>query len=741
MSVSPAPEKTVLRFQPMTDATTFEVLRHRLWQINDEQGQTLLNVSGSQVATEANDFNVAIADAEGNLIVIGPYILAQVAPLSLLIQGVIKLLGDAVAEGDMYLCNDPWYGAAHQNDVCVLSAIYWDGTLIAWTGSVIHQMDVGGAAPGSWCHEATETFQEAPRYRYLRVVRGGRVQQEVVSTYLTNSRTPEMLELDLRAQIAAANTAQERLHALLRRYGQATVTATMKDMLNYSAWLFVRKISSIPDGEWLGECYLDHDGKTERTYRYSVRLRKAGAGLTFDYRGTDPQVPSFINSPFGGVLSATYIALFAYMCGDIPWNSGIMRHVQIVSDEGALNNARFPAPVSGALESIWNSMNAASAAVGKMLTCSEEQRESAMAVWQGSTQVYNLFGTNQYGEPYGSMIIYSGLGGAGARSFGDGHDNSGGLMAPRYTTINVEHAESLYPLLYLYRKRAVDSGGPGLWRGGVSAESAVTPHRTKEIWVRLTTSGSDHSHTAGLVGGYPGGASIARVKRRGIDLEGKDIPGDWSDVLGDEEVLPAKASFKLLSGDVFSATPHGGGGYGDPLDRAVERVRQDVLDGTVSLENARAIYGVVLDGRSHVVDENASSNLKASVRAERIGGRLAREGDAGCTCAAGQTAGRLVRSNGKWHCANCAFQLAPEADNPKAACAIRDRPVVAGGPWVALRHSGDSPSVHLREYSCPACGRLLFVDERLKSETHHWNDFNVALGSGCDNAANLDVSK
>src|SRR5215217_4877087 len=100
---------------------TFEVLRHRLWQINDEQGRTLINVSGSPVATEVNDFNVAIAAADGTLVAIGPYIIGQLAALSLLTRNVLDVLGPAgVAEGDMYLCNDPWLGALHQNDVCVL---------------------------------------------------------------------------------------------------------------------------------------------------------------------------------------------------------------------------------------------------------------------------------------------------------------------------------------------------------------------------------------------------------------------------------------------------------------------------------------------------------------------------------------------------------------------------------------------------------------------------------------------
>ena len=138
-------------------------------------------------------------------------------------------------------------------------------------------------------------------------------------------------------------------------------------------------------GEWLSDCYLDHDGRGESTHRYALRLKKDDSGLTFDYTETDPQIPAFINCAYAGLFSATYIGVLVYLCADIPWNSGVMRRVRILSNEGSLNNARFPAAVSGSLELIWNSTNAACAALGKMLCASEQQRSSAMAVWQGST--------------------------------------------------------------------------------------------------------------------------------------------------------------------------------------------------------------------------------------------------------------------------------------------------------------------------------------------------------------------
>lgn len=149
-----------IEFTPRTDPITHEVLRHRLWQINYEQGRTIVNVSGSPVAAESLDFNVGIADRAGNIVCVGPYLLSHVTALSLGIRAALELLEpDGVEQDAMYLANDPWLGAIHQNDVFVLAPVHWEGQLVAWTGSTIHLWDVGGAEPqGAGTHRrATPT--------------------------------------------------------------------------------------------------------------------------------------------------------------------------------------------------------------------------------------------------------------------------------------------------------------------------------------------------------------------------------------------------------------------------------------------------------------------------------------------------------------------------------------------------------------------------------------------------------
>jgi N-methylhydantoinase B len=513
------------------------------------------------------------------------------------------------------------------------------------------------------------------------------------------------------------------MHELCKKYGSPVISATMADILDYSDRLFRVKLANIPDGEWQAESFLDHDGTQESCARYSVSLHKKNSSLIFDYSSSDPQLPAFINCTYGGLYAGTFVAVLSFLCGDIPWNSGIMRNIKIISEEGTINNARFPAPVSGALESIWSTANVATSAIGKMLICSEAEFNNAMAVWQGSSQVYNLFGVDKRGAHYSSMLIYSGLGGSGARVIGDGYDNGGPINSPCYTMINVENAESLYPLIFLYRRRAADSGGPGTMRGGVSAESAITPHGTDLMSIRLTTSGSDHSHSAGLAGGYPGGASIGRLKRGALSTH-TSIPTTWEQLQGATEALTSKSRFNLSPGDVFSATPHGGGGYGDPLDRNPEFVRADILTRCVTASEAARLYGVIVQSVTNEIDWEGTKAKRRAIRADRLGGKEPAIDIDRCSHLVACRQGPVL-SGEHWSCGACGHRLGHQSENWNTACVRRARPTGAAGPWVSLRYSGDSPRVQLIEFICPTCAHLIFVDQRRKDETAPHQDFKI----------------
>ena len=729
---------TDIAFHPRTDRVTFEVLRHRLWQINDEQGRTIVNVSGSPVASEVNDFNVALADPEGALVFLGPYLIHHTGAISVVIRSAITLLGDEVGEGDMYLCNDPWMGALHQNDVCVIAPVHWQGRLMAWTACTVHQVDVGGPAAGSWSLSATNAFEEAPRYRFLRVMRAGRIQQEVVDTYLTNSRTPHLLELDLRAMIASSNVAKARLDELFRRYGGPTVSDVMQDCLDYAGTLFRRRLRDIPDGEWYAEDYLEHTGRQEKVHAIRLRLGKARETLTFDYRDTDDQAEGFINCTYAGCLAGTLSPVLTQICRHtIPWNEGVIRCLTLLAREGSLNHARFPAPVGmGTISGCHHTHNVATAAVAKMLACSETLRANLMANWPGSAYVYNVFGVNQRGVPFGTMMVDSHLGGAGARYTGDGYHTAGVLSVPRPSVANIESLEALYPLLYLYRRIVPDSGGPGRFRGGPSAETAMTPYETETLQVTVSTIGSDQSNSVGTAGGYPGAGANAFLAR-GTDvwerLKAGPVPVDLRDLRGSFRALPAKQGFQLGVGDVFATQPHGGGGFGDPLERDPQAVLRDVLQGFVTPEWAARAYGVVLEGRG-TLDPEATQRLRERRRRERLAGVGGMPGASvpgappHSGAAGGGRFGETLRIAGDGIvCARCGFAICGRrGGNPKAKCVVLEEELGAANPRIAVRWEGRSEKFHLVAYICPGCGALVDLHERRREETAHWEDCRLA---------------
>lgn len=727
-------EAARVRFTSRNDPVTFEVLRHRLWQINDEQGKTIINVSGSPVATEGNDFNVALLSPSGEVVAVGPYIIAHVSAISEVVKSAFDLLGqDRIRDGDMYLTNDPWLGAAHQNDVCIIQPVFAEGRLLAWTASVIHQVDVGGPRPGSWNPLARSVFDEAPRYRLLRIVQGGEVQPEVAATYLTNSRLPDLVELDLRAQIASANVAKSRLLELVERYGFSVVADSLNDNLDYAQALFRKKLLELPDGEWTGEDHIDHDGHEERLYTVHCRVVKTGDRMLLDFGGTSPQAPGFINTTYAGALAGAFAALFPYLCSDIPWNAGVIRQVDVEVEEGTVHHARFPAAIGfGVVHATHCTTNATAMALGKLLATSERYAGDTMAGWAGSPFVYNVFGSDDKGQSFATMLLSSDVQGCGARAFADGFDVGGKLSAPRANVANVESIEANYPLIYLYRRRARDSGGGGRWRGGVSGEVAFTLHHAQSMDITPNTWGVILSATGGLLGGYPGGGAAGLFKR-GTDLAERWQNGELPQGLealggGALEVVPAKCNFLMEPGDVFSAVPHGGGGIGDPIRREPERVGADIRMRLVSRQWAETLYGVVTreDGS---VDFDATDACRRAIReTRRAEGRSERTLPAG----AGQPLdpsrvsyplGALVVADGWMYCGDCRRSLAPLMTPDKEILLLRRRPLSAAGPWIGRRPGRGPLDFRLWEYCCPHCGGLIYVEQRHADDHEHRRDF------------------
>jgi N-methylhydantoinase B len=617
---------TAQTWTPRLDPVDFEILRHRLWAINDEAATTIKLVSGSPVATEASDMNTALMTADGEVFVVGAYSLAKATTMAAVTADVLENYSESpgIADGDAFVCNDPYVGAQHQNDTALVMPVFIDGELVAWCGAELHLVDVGGPTAGQVQIGARDIWGEAPLTTPVKIVEGDRIRKDIEREYLSRSRLPDLVGLDLRAKLAATTVARRRLQELAEEYGVEVLKDALADMLDYAEARFRQRLLELPDGVWSHRTYMEYEGDI---YTVMLRMRKCADELVLDLRGTSKQAPAAVNATRDALAAIARGNLCMLLCWDIPWcPSAIGRAVDVVTEPGTLVDAEWPAGVSKATTTIlWALGKSMTVVVGKMLLAADVYADRAMAAWQGALLVEEVFGDLPGGERFGGTLLDGMAGGGGARIGADGIDSGGYIGSMRIGIANVESYEMKYPILYLFRREQPDSGGAGTFRGGNGISLAYVPHGVDRIGTKIVHGiGVEQPMSSGLSGGYPSTTNVA-VLKRGTDVRGQfdrgRIPQDLDELSGELEVLPAIVSTHQDSDDVYLAILTGGGGLGDPLERDPERVVQDVRVGAVTRDFAARFYGVVVgDGEEPVADEEATRTAREGIRASRGGG-------------------------------------------------------------------------------------------------------------------------
>ncbi len=710
---------------PDIDPITFEVLRHRLWAINDEAGSTIKRISGSPIATEAYDFNTGILNAQGDMLIIGVYITTHASVQDIIIKNILKDYADnpGIGEDDMFITNDPYYGALHQSDVTLVAPIHWKGELVAWCGCTIHQIDVGGPVPGSFAVGARSIYEEPPPIPPMKIVEGGVLRRDLEREYLRRSRTPALVGLDLRAQIAANNVAKSRTLQLIGSYGIDTVRAVMDRMMDYVAARFRDRLKELPDGVWKHVSFVEHDGLEDKVYPCWLTATKSGDRLTLDFTEAAAQAPALINGCYSGLRGGIMSSLLPMLCYDMPWSpAGLWRAIDLKTKKGTMVDAEWPAGVSMApISACWAARVAVNVCLGKMLAASDTLRDHAMASWQGAWPGQNLAGINQRGEPFGTMILDSMAGGSGARTWRDGVDSGGILSSLGSATANVETNEYFYPLLYLYRRQVADSGGPGRFRGGVSGSYSFVPYGAPApLTCALFSHGVEQPPSSGIGGGYPGGAAqfaLVRDSNFWALLEAGRMPERLLDLDGLLELTPPKAVTRIGLSDVFHCHFPGGGGYGDPLERDPALVMSDLERGLVSLGSASDLYGVALDSAGRLDEDGTLCRRRELREARRAYHSQLPAPEQSMSCSAGLSMSESLEvcdAGGVRYvrCRRCGAVISPAGDNYKLHLPMGEFPPRRGGPVTGpIRDTG---RFVLREFYCPGCWTLLEVETNLK---------------------------
>lgn len=538
-------------------AVELEILRNAFVATAEEMSVTVWRTSRSSVVREILDYSTGVFDARGDSVAQSARIPVHLNSMGACLREVIEhhLPLKEWSEGDIVLTNDPYCGGQHLNDLQAFMPVFVDRQRIAIVGVLVHHLDVGGGAPGSYAPQATEIFQEGIRIPPVKVVAKGLRNDDLLKMFLRNSREPRNVGGDLDSQLAALKIGARSIANLAKRYGNNVLLSAPAAIQAQSESALREAIDAIPDGTYTFDDRVDDDGISETPIEISVDLTVTGNELRVDLSRSSPQAAGPINCTPNMTASAVYCAALMAIGSDIPANAGCYRPIQIIAPEGKVVSAVSPAPVANRMAVGHRVVTTVLGALGKALP------DRIPAAYYGVSYAYAV----GLEHPDGRRQVYFDLecGGWGGHPQGDG---ASALSCGFHNVANspVEMIESTYPLRFVQYALREDSGGQGRFRGGLGLV------REFEVQTAGTLSANLDRFKFppyGLAGGKPGMTGELTI----------------TDTHGGASSLPSKVpSLKLTPGDRVRLATSGGGGFGPPEQRVDHDFTRDITNGYIT---------------------------------------------------------------------------------------------------------------------------------------------------------------
>ena len=580
------------------DPIPLTVIQAGLQQVCDEMDLSFSRAAFSPVIAEANDRSDGIyAALDGSLIAQGAEGLPVfVGTMQYSTAELIRLIANGSTSppepNDIYIVNDPYLGGTHLMDVRFVRPYYRKGKLWCWLSNTGHWPDTGGSVPGGFSASATAVEQEGLRLPPVKLFKKGELDQEIYSIICSNIRVADQRIGDVKAQAAALEVGSERLDLLLARYGDDTVQAAITELRVRASLQMRQLISRMPDGLWNSKAYVDSDGVVDEPLLIKLQVKKNSDMVIFDLAGSSPPCRGPMNSVLATTQSSVYLAM-RHIFPEVPISAGAFEPLEIIRPAGTFLDAQYPRPVSGCAAEV--SQRIAEAVFAALVSALPDRVTAAPAGPSGN------FALGGHDPDRGRDFVMYQLSGGG---YGGNADSDG--LSNGCSTIGISKAppveimEQTFPVIYNHYALHEGSAGAGKTRGGFGLDY--------ELELRNGEARASFVMDHGRFG--PQGA-----------LGGKD--GDVNKVIvlrGETSYVPKHLSkeqdIALAPGDrVWVRTP-GGGGYGDPLQRSIDAVLEDVRLERYSLAQARDFYGVVLFKRdgSLFVDEGATSESRSKMK-------------------------------------------------------------------------------------------------------------------------------
>ncbi len=540
------------------DVVTVEVVKNALNGIAQEMQTTLERTAHSQAIREVGDASSSLFDASGQLMAQALSLPVQLAGSSVAVKEIMKSYPpEKMREGDVYILNHAYYGGSHPPDIILVMPYFRHGRLSGFGCSYAHQVDVGGMLPGSTPPLSTELFQEGLLIPPLRLIDAGQINETLIAILKANSRKPDSVMGDVRAQLASLSMGSARYDETLTRFGEETIHRAVAEMIERTRVGFRRLVKDIPDGVYEYEDVLDDDGFDDTPIPIHVKITVADEALTVDFTGTSKQCRGSLNCPYANSLSAVYAALKIFLDphDEIANNEGCYAAVTVILPQGSLLNPNSPGSVSSRPETQARISNVIMGALGLALP------QRAVAQDHGQVAIYRMSGT----DPSTGKFFYKSEplpGGWGGRSYSDGPDVVD-FPVSNLNNTPIEAMEMQFPLRVERYELRAGSGGEGRFRGGLGLRRDVRVLCKLDVSVR---------------------AERHRFAPRGIFGGGDAKKGEFivTRTDGRTENLPCKAAGIVLNpGDVLTVLTPGGGGYGPAKERNPALIEKDIRQGKI----------------------------------------------------------------------------------------------------------------------------------------------------------------
>ncbi len=543
---------------------------NRLLSVVEEQAQALVRTAFSTSAREAGDISAGVFDTSGQML--AQAVTGTPGHVNAMAASVKSFLAkyplETMAEGDVYLTNDPWLGTGHLNDFTAVTPTFHAGRIVALFASTTHVADIGGRGFGP---DGRQIYEEGLNIPILPLAARGTFNPLVLEIVRANVRNPTEVEGDLYSLAACNEVGGKRLVGMMQEFGLADLHDLSRMIIDTSREGMLREIRALPHGTYRNSMRID-GYERELDLVAAVTIDDSGLAVSFD--GTSPVSSYGINVPMTYTEAYASFGARCVIGAHVPNNAGSLSAIRVTAPLGSILNAPPPCAVT------------ARHVIGQMLPdvilgCLDQVIPGQVPA-EGTSCLWNpvflgghgMTGDDLQSGPAFAMNAFH-AGGTGARPGKDGLDATAFPSGVRNTPVEVN--ETIAPLVFWRKEYRTDSGGAGQYRGGTGQVMEVE-HAGHCAFAINTMFDRVIHPPRGRSGGQPGQVGRIYLKSGAAEFRGKG-----------RQVIPR--------GERLVLEMPGGGGLGDPLQRDPERVADDVRAGLVSAEQARSEYGVVLDKR------------------------------------------------------------------------------------------------------------------------------------------------